>query len=138
MNKKRVIAFSFFTVIISLILIIPVYALFETRENIPFSYDTAKWNIKVNNSMITNGLEKENTFQMGSIKWEARNHVKEGKAAPGSVGVFQIEIDPTDTQVSFIYTIDINTSKLNNSEFIIQRVYKNRKKHIYRGCLFRR
>ena len=121
-------------VILSLIIIFPVYALFETRVNVPTSIDTAKWNIKVNNTMITNGVQNENTFQMGSIKWKTRNHVKEGKAAPGSEGLFQIEIDPTDTQVSFIYTIDIDTSKLNNSEFIIQSVNeKNGKEFIRTG-----
>lgn len=121
-KKKKNIVFSLFIVILVSILIYPTYALFETYVNAPISQDTAKWNIKVNDTMITNGLESENTFHMGSIEWETKSHVKEGKAAPGSVGVFHIEIDPTDAQVSFIYMLDIDTSKLNNSEFVINSV----------------
>ena len=48
--------------------------------------------------------------------------MKNGKAAPGSVGKFYIEIDPTTTEVSFIYEITLDTSSLNNSEFQISSV----------------
>lgn len=130
-QKKRIV-FALFVVILSAIIIFPVYALFETNTNVPVFYNTAKWNVKVNNTMITNGIGNENTFQMGSIEWETRNHVKEGKAAPGSEGVFHIEIDPTDTQVSFIYTIDIDTDKLKNSEFVIKDVKENNGKEFIR------
>lgn len=98
------------------------YSLFQTDANSSATMDIAGWNIKVNNQMITNNTIVNNEVPIGNITWQNANHVRAGKAAPGSSGTFQIEIDPVDTDVSFAYTIEIDTSNLHNSEFTITSV----------------
>ncbi|MBR3161165.1 MAG: hypothetical protein IKF19_00335 [Bacilli bacterium] len=123
MNKKRIIVIS--VTLITFILFITffyTYSLFETNKQISVSSDLAKWNVKVNNTMVTKNTATINTFNLGSIDWNSGGHVRNGKAAPGSTGTIEIEIDPTDTQVSFTYEIAIDTSSLENEEFKITRV----------------
>lgn len=98
------------------------YSLFETNSAVEASSELAKWHVKINNNYITNLTTQVNTFELGNIKWDSKEHVVAGKAAPGSIGRFNIEIDPTDTQVSFIYEITIDISTLNNSEFQIKYI----------------
>ena len=81
------------------------YSLFETNSAVEASSELAKWNVKINDNYITNLTTQVNTFKLGDIKWDSKEHVVAGKAAPGSIGYFSVEIDPTDTQVSFIYEI---------------------------------
>lgn len=123
MNKKKITVIG--VTLIAVILFITLfysYSLFETDKQITVSSDLAKWNIKVNNTMITRNTSSANTFNLGSITWNSGGHVRSGKAAPGSTGTIEIEIDPTDTQVSFAYEITIDTSVLENDEFNITSV----------------
>ena len=123
MNKKRitVIGVTLITVILFIALYY-TYSLFETNKEITVSSDIAKWNVKVNNTMVTRGGTTAATFNLGSINWSSGGHVRSGKAAPGSTGSFAIEIDPTNTDVSFTYELTIDTSSLENDEFIISGV----------------
>lgn len=123
MNKKRITVIS--AILIAVILFIALYytySLFETNKQITVSSDLAKWHVKVNNTMVTGNTSSANTFNLGSITWVSGGHVRSGKAAPGSTGTIEIEIDPTDTQVSFAYEITIDTSSLENDEFNITSV----------------
>lgn len=123
MNKKRITVIG--VTLIAVILFIALYytySLFETNKEITVSSDIAKWNVKVNNTMVTGGGTTAATFNLGSINWSSGGHVRSGKAAPGSTGSFTIEIDPTNTDVSFTYELTIDTSSLENDEFIISRV----------------
>ena len=124
MKKQTIWTIIFTILVISLLTaeIIYTYSLFETNTSLSTSSDIAKWNIKVNNNMITSNQINSNEVVIGSIDWENGTHVKQGKAAPGSVGNFDIEIDPTNTDVSFLYTVNIDTSELENDEFIISNV----------------
>ena len=122
MRKKILIILCGIIFIILCLEVKNTYSLFETDGEATASKNLAKWQIKVNNTYITTLSEERNTFSLGSIEWESKGHVKEGKAAPGSVGKFYIEIDPTTTEVSFIYEITLDTSSLNNSEFQISSV----------------
>lgn len=135
MNKKRITVIG--ATLIAVILFIELfytYSLFETNKQIPVSSDLAKWHVKVNNTMVTGTATSVNTFNMGSINWNSGGHVRSGKAAPGSTGSIEIEIDPTDTQVSFAYEITINTSSLENNEFKITSVSEtNGKEFIQTG-----
>ncbi len=123
MNKKGITVISI--ILIAVILFITTfytYSLFETNKQISVSSEIAKWNVKVNNNMVTKNINPINTFNLGSISWNNGGHVRSGKAAPGSTGTIEIEIDPTDTQVSFSYEISIDTSSLHNEEFNITSV----------------
>ena len=71
-----------------------------------------KWNIKVNNTDVTNDESK--SYTIDTINLMNSQNVKEGKIAPGTKGNFQITIDPTYTQVSFRFDIIINSEESNS------------------------
>ena len=133
--KKQIIQALFIVVIIIIVtvsLTFYTYSLFESDAVSPATSDLAKWNIKVNNSMITGLPSGQNQMNIGNITWNSGGHVRAGKAAPGSVGYFEIEIDPTDTQVSFIYELELDMSNIDNEEFEIQSVIETNNNTIVR------
>lgn len=65
----------------------------------------AKWQILVNNNDITN--EKTSSITLIPVLEENIN-VSPNSIAPSSRGYFDINIDPTNVDVSFDYTIDLN------------------------------
>lgn len=77
----------------------------------------ASWKIKVNNEDVTgSGTTLTNTIQL--IPDENTNVVS-GKLAPGYGGYFDITIDPTDTEVTFDYSVRLdNTTLPTDIEFI--------------------
>ena len=70
----------------------------------------AKWQILINDQDITS----ENTSNISITPTiEQNENVKENTIAPTSKGYFDIDIDPTNVDVSFKYTINLN---INNEE----------------------
>ena len=65
----------------------------------------AKWQILVNNEDITDS--NSSTLEITPTIL-ASDNVKENKLAPTSEGYYDIEIDPSNVDVSFNYTITIN------------------------------
>ena len=123
---KKQIIYSIFIIIIITIVTIGItmytYSLYESVDVSTATSNIAKWNIKVNDSMITGLSSNESEINIGSIDWQSNGHVRPGKAAPGSIGSFEIEIDPMDTQVSFIYELELEIEDLDNDEFGIDSV----------------
>lgn len=70
----------------------------------------ANWSIKINTEDITNGGTTTNK-EINLIPEKSEN-VVDGKLAPGYGGYFDITFDPTGTDVSFEYTLDLDISKL--------------------------
>ena len=70
----------------------------------------ANWSLKINNEDIT-GDGTTLTNQITLVP-DATENVSEGKLAPGHGGYFDIVIDPTGTEVSFDYTINVDMSQL--------------------------
>lgn len=132
MGKKFLIILCVSLLIILCLEVKNTYSLFETDGEATVSEQLATWKIKVNNTYLTTLTEDRNTFDLGNMEWESQNHVKEGKAAPGSIGKFYIEIDPTTTEVSFLYEITLDISSLNNSELQIQDVKELNGKNLIR------
>ena len=122
MKKHILIVLCVVSVVLLFIQITYTYSLFETDRDAVIFSPIAKWNIMVNDSFVTSDTTQENSFRLGGVDWSSGNHVREGKAAPGSVGTFEINIDPTDTEVSFLYEITIDTSDFLNEEFYISGV----------------
>ena len=119
MKKHILVILCVFSSIFLLVEIVSTYSLFETERETVVTSPIAKWKILVNNTMLTDFNGQVNSFDLGSINWNSGGHVRSGKAAPGSVGTFAIEIDPTDTEVSFLYELEIDTSLLGNDEISI-------------------
>ena len=122
MKKHILVILCVFSSMFLLRQIIYTYSLFETERETVVAPPIAKWNVLVNNTLLTNNYGQQNTFDLGSISWNSGGHVRQGRAAPGSVGTFEIEIDPTDTEVSFLYELVIDMSLLNNDRIVIQSV----------------
>lgn len=67
----------------------------------------AKWQILVNNIDVTDKNFMDNTITFTPVV-EHNDHVASGKVAPSSKGYFDIDIDPSNVDVSFKYAIDLN------------------------------
>lgn len=64
----------------------------------------AKWQILVNNVDITNG--KSSSINLTPVMEDEEN-IKNGTIAPSSKGYFDIEVDPTNVDVSFNYNVEL-------------------------------
>jgi len=107
MSKKRITLLIIMCLLLAGIFIASYsYALYE--NNVTGDVDTtpANWNIKVNNTLISTGVTNE--FVIDNINYtQTDTNVRSGKFAPGIEGYYDITIDPTDTEVSIKYTIEI-------------------------------
>lgn len=123
MNKKIIlIIICILSITILVFTVVKTYALFESRANGQVSSKIATWKIEVNDTDITKLSQANKTFNLGQISWSSANHVKPGKGAPGSIGTINIDIVPTDTEVSFTYEISFDLSNLQNEEFQIYQI----------------
>lgn len=75
----------------------------------------AKWNVAFKSGDNAESATQTQTtdFNFADLKdtrINANSLVKEGKIAPGSTGVFAVEIDGTDTEVAYDYKITLTTT----------------------------
>lgn len=66
----------------------------------------AAWNIKVNNDTL--GTTPTTFTNDITVTPEANSNVASGKVAPGSSASFEVQIDPTGTEVSYNYAITLD------------------------------
>ena len=78
----------------------------------------AKWQILVNDVDITSNTSSTVSF-IPTI--EANEYVASNKLAPTSKGYFDINIDPTNVDVSFKYTINLNVLNENIPDLMITK-----------------
>ncbi len=78
----------------------------------------AKWQILVNNTDITSGSGSEITF---TPIIEENENVKSNVVAPSSKGYFDINIDPTNVDVSFSYSITLGIENENVPDLMITK-----------------
>lgn len=78
------------------------YAKYRRTTNTEIEGTIAKWNLKVNDEDISTETTLTNTL---TPVLDANQYVKTGTIAPGSTGYFVIEIDATNVDVDFTYTI---------------------------------
>lgn len=88
------------------------YGLFHSEIGDELELDVADWNIKINNTNVTNGVTEQ--FTITDIHFGGDSNVRSGKLAPGTSGYFTLAIDPTDTQVSVRYEILIDQESFGN------------------------
>lgn len=105
-NRKLKILLAFFALLLCITQIKETYAKYiETKEG-NSDFTIANWNIKVNNQDIT---EATTMSSLITPIYDENENVKDGVIAPGSTGYFDLTIDASKTEVSFKYTISINT-----------------------------
>ena len=105
MVKKFKLLIVIFCLAISFSLISNTYSRYvaSSEGNVEVSF--AKWEILVNNTDITNSNSSSITF---NPTIEPNNNVAAGKMAPSSTGYFDVQIDPSNVDVSFKYKIDLD------------------------------
>lgn len=122
-NDKKVKKLSIITffAILTFFLIVSSYGIFESGILRDVDIDIAVWQVKINDSIITN---EEKTFSIEDITWDKSDNVLEGKVAPGIDGYFDIEIDPNGTDVSIKYELvyDVEYLQSINSAFKITKI----------------
>jgi maltose-binding protein MalE len=78
----------------------------------------AKWQILVNNTDVTSNSNSVITF---TPVIEQNNNIKANVVAPSSKGYFDIDIDPTNVDVSFKYTINLGIENGNIPDLMITK-----------------
>lgn len=91
------------------------YTIFESIIDGTINPDIATWSIKVNDVLVT--TTDPATVDITNITWTGE-HVADGKVAPGSVGVLDINIDPTDTDVAIRYDIEVIDKNINPDKLL--------------------
>lgn len=108
---KRV---CYFLSIVLLILIIVkifyTFALLESNTTRVVENGLGRWTILVNDTDVTETADVE--FEIDNIVYDEGTNVLTGRLAPGIGGHFDIEIDPTNTEVSVRYDITFDSSAL--------------------------
>lgn len=97
------------------------YGLFESNINMDVDSKLATWKILINDTNIG----KSETFTIDNFISEEESTVASGKIAPGTSGYFNINIDPSTTQVSIRYDLTFDFSKLDNLFTITKVEEKN-------------
>ncbi len=100
--------------------IIQIYAVFQSEVNGTVNLVKGVWQIKINQTDISNGVNKE--FTVDNIEVQNNEHVKPGNLAPGLSGIFHISIDPTNTDVSVRYDVSLNQENLTNKNITIKSI----------------
>ena len=105
--KKFLIILTMLAFCFTLYQISTTYALLQSETNSSIVQEIGKWNIKLNESDITNGLSQEVVIDNFSV--DENVNVKSGKIAPGVTGSLEIVLDPVDTQVAVRFDVSFES-----------------------------
>lgn len=121
--KKLLTILVLIMLIISLFQIANMYALYKEQLQGDYANLLGVWAIKVNGVDISSGGQNL-TFEMteDNLKYMDFANVKDGKIAPGRQACFEIIIDPTNTDVSILYTLNIKLSEITDAEMTLVNV----------------
>ena len=129
MKKYSMVLAPFFFLVMTLIIAMGSYALFESQRTNTSNVEIAKWDIKVNDDLLSGS---ESTFTVNTFTWSTSPYVKEGKAAPGLSGYFDIVIDPNNADTSIRYDVTFDFSNLDEDQFNIINIVEKDNKSIVR------
>ena len=121
--KKLLTILVLIMLIITFFQIANMYALYKEQLQSDYTNLIGVWAIKVNGVDISSGEEKL-TFTMteDNLQYMPSNSVKDGKIAPGRQACFEIIIDPTNTDVSILYTLKIKLSEITEAKMSLVQV----------------
>lgn len=120
-NLKKIVALLIICISILLIYkIVQIYAVFHSELEANVKLENGTWNIVVNGTQISTGIEKQ--FTIDQITTTQNSHVKPDKLAPGLSGSFEILISPEDTNVSIKYEITLDEEELGDTSLKIKSI----------------
>ena len=109
--KKLLTILVLIMLIISFFQITSMYALYREQLYGEYSSLLGAWEIKVNGTDITtSGQTEEFTISDSQLEYITSDHIQAGKIAPNGQAYFDIVIDPSNTDVSIVYQIDVGTT----------------------------
>lgn len=124
-NKIKVLLMrlTLIMLVITIYVISTTYALFQSQIKGSVVKNVGKWSIKINGADVLKGTSAE--FNMQQFVVDANENTKPGKMAPGTTGLFELSIDPTDTQISVRYDISIVLDEITNDKVQLISVEKD-------------
>ena len=125
--KKVLFLLIMCTTILLIYKIIDIYAVFHSEMEANVKLENGVWNITVNGTQITTGVETQ--FVVNQISTTENNHVKPGTLAPGLSGTLEMAINPENTNVSVRYDITLNQEELGNTNLNIKSIKEVENNH---------
>ena len=114
--KKLLTILFLIMLIISFFQITTMYALY--KEQLQKEYNTllGAWEIRVNGKNVTTSGQVETfTIANNQLGYVNSDYIQAGKIAPKGRAYFDIVIDPSKTDVSVMYKIDIDTKAISST-----------------------
>ncbi len=106
MNKTKRYNFLYIIMLISLLVIPVTFSRYTTEAKSEASSNIAKWQIIINNEPIVQNTALNNKIDL------IYDNKENGLILPGETGYFDIVLDPSGTEVSLKYNINIDLSNL--------------------------
>ena len=119
-KSKKIYFVYILILLIVIICIIQIFAVFQSEVEGSITLEKGVWQIKVNGTDISTGANKE--FTVDNIEIQNNEHVKPGNLAPGLSGIFNISINPENTDVSIRYDVSLNEENLTNKNITIKSI----------------
>ena len=121
--KKLLTVLVLIMLIISLFQIANMYALYKDQLKGDYTSLLGVWKIKVNGVDISTGEDNTKfTMTEDNLTYVDSDRVKSQKIAPGSQAYFDIAIDPANTDVSILYTLDIKFDDVTSAKMKLLKV----------------
>ena len=118
MLKKFKVLIVIASLAITLSLMSNTYSRYVASSEGNVEIEFAKWQLLVNTVDVTSSATSNISFEPVI---ESNANVAQNKVAPSSTGHFDIEIDPTNVDVSFKYTIDLSIDNENIPDLMITK-----------------
>lgn len=114
--KKLLTILVLIMLIISFFQITSMYALYREQLYGEYSSLLGAWEIKVNGTDITtSGQVEEFAISDSQLGYITSDYIQAGKIAPDGQAYFDIVIDPSNTDVSIVYQIDVGTTAIGSN-----------------------
>lgn len=128
--KKLLTILVLIMLIISFFQIAKMYALYTDQLQGDYTNLLGVWAIKVNGVDISSGGDNL-TFNMteDNLTYVDSSRVKSQKIAPGTQAYFDIAINPTNTDVSILYTLNLKFDELETTKMKLVRVENHFRKN---------
>ena len=97
--------------------IVKTYALFESNLDGTVNNPIGKWNIKLNDILVSSSEEKVITID--KFIYDNNDMVRDGYIAPGSSGYFDLILDTMGTEVAIKYNIAVDLDKIENENITL-------------------
>ncbi len=121
--KKLLTVLVLIMLIISLFQIANMYALYKDQLKGDYTSLLGVWKIKVNGVDISTGEDNAKfTMTEDNLTYVDSDRVKSQKIAPGSQAYFDIAIDPANTDVSILYTLNIKFDDVTSAKMKLLKV----------------